>query len=312
MKRYLFLFILFTISVNDTWAQQPQIDTLIFKYIPPEDTIKYWKTGGLISADLRTVFLTDWTRGGNSNVAFGSALNLFANKAKNRHTLELKLDAAIGVMREGDATYKFKKNNDFIIFNGRYGEKLVNNWFLSGILDMRTQFTKGYRYFRVAGEERRELQSDFLSPLTILPSLGVSLKEKNFAVTVSPISGKFTFYRDDSLAIKARVPGGKNILSEAGPSFVIEDKRPFFKNSEIRYRIQGFSRFTRIVYHWDINAEIWMRFRLHKYVSLIYNHLIIYDDANKLQRSDGRSYTPWQHNQAFNIGFAMDILGNGK
>ncbi|MGF1635908.1 MAG: DUF3078 domain-containing protein [Cyclobacteriaceae bacterium] len=312
MKKNILLFFIFIAASYTAEAQRGQIDTLIFKYVPPADTVKYWSTGGAISMNIRSVFLTDWTKGGNSNISLGSNLNLFANKKKNRHTIDLKLDAGFGIMREGDANYKFKKNNDFIIFIGKYSEQVIKKWYLTGMLDTRTQFAKGYRYFMQAGEEQRELRSNFLSPITLLPSLGFSLKEKAFSVTVSPISGKFTIYNNDSLARLANLPPGQNVLSEAGPSLSISDKRTIFKESEIRYNILMFSRFSRVVYHWDIQGELYMRFKVHKYVSLIYTHLLIYDDANKLRRDDDTSYVPWQQNQMINIGFTMDIFSKEK
>ncbi len=294
-------------------AQQGQIDTLIIKYIPPEDTIKYWDLDVNFALSLQHINFHNWSKGGNPSVSFASGLNLIAVWEKDNKIFSNQCDIGYGLIREGNSTRNFRKNDDFFIYIGKFGKNIFNKWYLEAILDFRTQFSKSYKYNNDG--EKTAWISDFFSPAYIRPSFGLSYKKKNFSFTGSPISGKMTIVLDDSLTqIKGNgVKPNQHFKSEVGASLVITDKRDLMKNVSIRYNFLLFSNYdTFFNYFPDVNGEVYLRFKVNKYISSTFNFKTIYDNAITMPKKDDNGeeigrFTPLQLNYTLSIGFSIDL-----
>ena len=301
---------------SDILAQHGKIDTLIVKYVPPGDTIKYWKLDGNLALTFQHVNFHNWVKGGNPNISFATALNLTAIREKNNNIFSNQLDLGYGIIREGGSERNFRKNNDFIIYIGKFGKNIFDKWYLEGIIDFRTQFTKGYKYDKEGN--KTAWSSNIFSPAQIKPSLGLSYKKKNFSFSGSPISGKITVVLNDSLTYISEngVDPLQNVKSEVGASITITDKTDIMKNVSLRYNFSLFSNYRTIFqYMPDINGEIYLRFKVNKYISSFFNMRMIYDNSvtlpelNDAGEEIGR-FTPFQVNYTFNIGFSVDLWGD--
>lgn len=302
-----FVLSLILVILNSGFAYSQKIDTLIFKYNPP-DTVRYWKFTGNIGANFQLVGFREWAKGGKPSLSLATNLNMVARYEKGDNLMENNLDAGYGIIREGGegAERSFRKNDDFLILISKYGRNLVKTWYLTGMIDFRTQFARGYAKNKNS-EDLYPLVSRFMSPATLTPSLGVSYKNNKFSFTLAPISGRITFVLDDSLTnIPAYgVEPGQNINSRAGTTITISDERTLMDNVLARFNINFFTPFNNYgVKHTDINGEFYVRFKVNKYISSNFNMRLIYDDDYD-PNEDG-DY-PVQLNYVLNVGLTYDI-----
>lgn len=307
--RFFFLFIISLIASFSAYSQK--IDTLIFKYKPP-DTVRYWKFSGNVGLNFQLVGLREWSRGGKPSMALASNFNMIARYEKDVHLWENKLDAGLGLIREEEENTEnriLRKNDDFLIFISKYSRNLVKTWYLTGMIDFRSQFANGYATARNA-DDVYPLVSKFMSPGILTPSLGVSYKKDKFSFTLSPVSGRLVFVLEDSLT---RIPAngtepGKTFNSLAGTTITISDERNIMDNVFWRFNLVLFTPFSDYrPKNTDINGELYIRFKVNKYISSNFNLRMIYDDNYD---PNGTGKYPLQLNYVLNVGLTYDIWQN--
>jgi len=301
------------ILLNSSLFAQGRIDTLIYKYIPP-DTTNYWNFNGNIGVNFQTVGFRDWAKGGKPSLSLASSVNMIAKYEKRGNIFENRIDAGYGIIREKDLkenTSELKKNDDYVILISKYGKNVFNDWYLEGILDTRTQFANGFKERKKGDSTYNELVSQFLSPITISPSLGLSYKNNDFSFSFSPVSGKLTIVAKDTLTYVASngVEPGKNLKSQTGTTITLSDKRNVLKNILLRYSFTFFTAYNNFNFkHTDVNGEIYTRFKVNKYISSNFNIRLIYDDD--FDPNDNGNF-PLQLNYVLNVGFTYDIWQDG-
>jgi hypothetical protein len=300
-------------------GQNGRIDTLIVKYVPPADTIKYWDFDGNYALTLQHVGFHDWAKGGEPNVNLATALNIQANWAKYDQIFEGRFDAGFGFMHEPQKENTLRKNDDYFILMGSFAQNLIDNWYLEGVLDFRSQFIKGYKYDKNTNQKVRYI-SNFMAPAYLRPAIGLSYKKNNFSFSGSPVSGKITIVVVDSLLKESTIGVSEHLTSEAGVSLSVSDKRRLVKNVELRYSLLAFSVYNDFFDQFpDLNGELYLRFKVTKFISSFFNTRFIYDTNVQLNRKDdqgnpieGDLYVPFQINYTLNIGFAVDIWKDDK
>ncbi|MEZ4999361.1 MAG: DUF3078 domain-containing protein [Bacteroidales bacterium] len=146
-----------------------------------------WKSKGMASLNFSQVSLTNWSQGGESSYAVNALTAFSMDYNKDKSSWSNALDAGYGIQKVGEK--EAGKTDDHIEITSRYGYKTSKNWFLSGMLNSKTQFTKGYK----VTETDRILISDFMSPGYIQLSTGMEYKPNDkFFVSLSPVGGKVT------------------------------------------------------------------------------------------------------------------------
>jgi hypothetical protein len=160
------------------------------------DSIR-WLFGGDASLAFNATSLTNWAAGGEDQFSIRSAVNLFANYKKGKRTLENYATFGYGFLKTGER--KAVKNDDRLHFHSKVSHAISPKWAYSSMFLARTQFTPGYKY---AGEEIVEKLSDFLAPINLYLSIGLDYTpNKNISCMLSPVMGRATFVRSDSLSI---------------------------------------------------------------------------------------------------------------
>ena len=191
---------------------------------------QYWNAGGSFNSTFQQVSSANWAGGGQNSLSLGAVASLFAVYDDTvRRRWENNLELGYGLGRIGGRESAFVKTNDNLLLVSRYGRKLAPRFYLSALLDFRSQLTQGFRYEQVNDSVRNVTQtSEFLSPGFLITSLGITYsptrkkvllkrrangqeeddddakdrKDKArdyFSVTLSPFSGKFTFVLNDEL-----------------------------------------------------------------------------------------------------------------
>ncbi len=262
------------------------------------DSIKPWKIGGIISLNGQQVSLTNWAAGGNNSISLGGIIGVFANYKSKKITWENSLDLAYGVIRQGNNS-KWLKNDDRIQFTSKFGRKAFKNLYYSALGDFKTQFSNGYNY-----PNDSIYISRFMAPAYALIAIGMDYKPNaNFALFVSPLTGKFTIVNDDSLArvgqfgvqkeIRDPYNGGKitqyylNHREEFGAYLRMNYKSKVMENITFETVLELFSNYLHNPQNVDVNWTTLTTFKVNKIISATLSTQLIYDDDVQVLRSEG-------------------------
>jgi len=97
------------------------------------DTLKGWKTGGLLGFTISQATFTNWAAGGQNTIALGGIVNLFANFKGNNSSWDNMLDAGYGILQQGKNA-GFIKTDDKFDFTSKYGRKASEKWYYAGLV----------------------------------------------------------------------------------------------------------------------------------------------------------------------------------
>jgi len=239
------------------------------------DTVKAWKFNGVTSINFSQVSLTNWAAGGENSYAFNGLLNLSANYSKDKNDWANTLEIGYGVQKQGDQ--ELRKTDDHIDFLSKYGRKVSKSFFISAMLNFKTQMNEGKKY----ETDTSYVISKFLAPAYLQLALGMEYKpgEAFFAV-LSPVAGKLTMVLDDTLSAKGSFgidPGDKTRL-ELGGSATIGVKKEIMKNVTFTSTLGLFSNYLENAQNVDVDWKVMINMKINDYLSANLNTHLIYDD----------------------------------
>jgi hypothetical protein len=284
----------------------------------------FWESGGEFNATFQQVGLSNWAGGGQSTVAIGGVVSGFwSYDDTTKIRWENNLEISYGISRIGSSeNASFTKTKDNLIYTSRFGRKLSQNIYLSGLADFRSQLAQGFRSVQVNDSVRDDkLVSRFMAPGFLIASLGLTYspvkrkltdnivkpdkKDGNFfAISVSPFSGKFTFVLDEQLARNDLFnTEGKNVRAEAGSSLTLGIRRKVLENVVFTSNLNlfaGYEEFQNV----DFNLESLLVMRVTKYIVSNISLQMIYDDDISVERDDGSIGPALQVQNAINVGFS--------
>ena len=134
MKKLLFL--LMVSSVVMTANAQDEELTLL-------DTLDGWHVKGGISFNIAQSSFSNWAAGGENSLAGNIILGGVATYQRNKNLWQTTLLTTYGTIQKGGS---FNKTDDRIEINSKYGYQAFKNkkWYLSTIMNFKTQYTVGY------------------------------------------------------------------------------------------------------------------------------------------------------------------------
>jgi hypothetical protein len=287
-------------------------DSIIFKQqVKPV----FWEKGGNFNLSIQQVSLSNWNAGGSSNLAWNTALTLFANYKKDIIIWDTKLNINAGFNRQGGRSYATRKTNDNFIFISKYGRELTDFWYLSTQIDARTQLLEGYRYFRPSGAEldSRSKLSDFLAPAYIQSSTGLNyrrdLKNKDkVSFIASPFTGRFTVVMEDSLSNAGAfgVIPGESVRAEAGLSFGSMTDIQLYENIRWRADLNLFTNFESLG-NFVVNLNSVVSMRVNRFITTRIETILIYDEKVLIQQESGPPKQAVQLQNMINFGIGLDF-----
>lgn len=262
------------------------------------DTVKPWKIGGVVSVNGQQVSLTNWAAGGNNSISVAGLVNVFAKFRKGKNTWDNNLELGYGVIKQG-TNKKWWKNDDKIQFSSKYGRELKKHWYATALADFRTQFTNGYNY-----PNDSIYISKFMAPGYGLGAIGFDYKPNDkFSVFIAPVTGKFTFVNDDSLAKFGAFGVQKEIRDANDPTIItqtyLKHRQEFGAYLKMQYQtkvmenitfqtvLELFSNYLHNPQNVDVNWSTLTTFKVNKFISATLATQLIYDDDIKVLRSSG-------------------------
>jgi len=262
-----------------------------------------WKTTGMVSLNLSQVSLTNWSQGGESSYAI-TGLTLFGiNYVQGKSSWSNSIDAGYGIQKIGDKDPG--KTDDHFEIVSRYGYKTSEYWYLSGMLNVKSQFTKGYS----SNEDNKILISDFMSPGYILLSIGMEYKPNDtFVASFSPLSGKITIVTNDSLSQAGSfgVEPGKTMRSEFGGNIKVTFNKEIMKNVTLATSADFFSSYLNNPQNIDVSWRLLLNMKVNEFLSANIATHLLYDDDISYTDNEGVKHGPRvQFKELLGIGFSV-------
>lgn len=270
-----------------------------------KDTIpKLWRKGMNINVNINQGSLSNWAAGGdNFSLSVGSNLYAWAFYKKGRRSWDNVADLAFAYLNT--TSLGGRKSDDRIDLTTKYGYDIGRNWYVSGLVNLRTQFANGYLY----SDTTKQLSSKFFSPAYVLVSPGFDYKPDNsFSLFLSPITSRFVFVMDDVLSKQGAygVDTGKHFKYEIGAYLSANYVKTFAKNMTYKGRLDLFSDYLHNPQNIDVFFTNALELKVNKWISALLTLDMIYDDDVKVfeNKSTGVMGPRLQIKQVIGVGFA--------
>jgi hypothetical protein len=310
MKNYLFCAVLAVLCVSYLHAQNP-VQALkdaangVTVTKDPKDTIKMtWKTGGLYNLTFNQAALSNWSAGGDkSALSLSTLLNVYAFYLDGRRSWDNNLTLAYGMTNT--TSLGSRKTDDRIDLVSKYGYDVGKKWYLSGLVNFRSQFAKGYNY---PDANTKVLTSDFLAPAYLLLSLGMDYKPNDhFSLFLSPITARELIVKNDSLAAQGAfgVDSGKTSRFELGAYVSINFTTNLSKTASYGTKLDLFSNYLHNPQDISLYMTNILNVKVASVVSMNLSLTLIYDNDIKSVKDNGSYGGPaLQFQEILGIGLA--------
>jgi hypothetical protein len=243
----------------------------------------HWKYRTESSFALSQAAISNWVKGGESNIATTFDITGYADYENKPLKLSSNNYARIkfGLIASGngDSKWDIRKNIDLLETNSKLNHKAFGKFDFSAILLFKTQIAKGYNY-----PNDSVPVSKFFNPATITMGFGLDYKpNKTTSINFSPLSYKGTFVLDTVHIDKSKygVPTGHRAFNEPGVSFMITNEYKPIKTVSITNRLQLFTNYIHNPQNIDIDWEMITTASLNWFTEVRLNTHLIYDDDTK-------------------------------
>jgi hypothetical protein len=290
MKKLLFyanLVFASVVNAQDKTAQSLKDDSQKAIVKDANDTIpKIWKTGGIFSLNLSQGSLNNWAAGGEKfSIYINTFINAHAFYKKNKHSWDNNLDINLGYVKT--TSLGTRKNDDRFDLTSKYGYALSPKVNLSGLVNLRSQFFKGYNY---PDASTKIYTSKFFAPAYLLLSPGIDFHPtKNLSIFVSPATARFIIVSDTSLSKLYGVDDGEKTDFQFGAYNSITYTTNLGQVLTYKGKLDLFSNYKSNPQNVDLYMTNLFAAKISKAISITYSLTFIYDDDVKLFGPDKTS-----------------------
>lgn len=234
------------------------------------DTVKKWDIGGAAALNFGQTYLSNWAGGGQNAISVAFNGTARANYRKDKWAWDNSLILSVGgiaLFPQGKYSdpgngYPFRKNIDNLQLTSAGGYQIDKGgkWFVSALLDFRTQLLRGYDNYRhedtlnglpipVQDKDKinaRDKVSEFAAPAYLTVSAGITYKPYNFLTFyLAPVAGKFTFVNPAAGVDETRygLAPGKIYRPEFGWYFRGSVEKEVFKNVIVKSQVELFMNY---------------------------------------------------------------------
>lgn len=268
----------------------------------PKPKPRYWKTGVLSQVNFSQVSLTNWADGGEGSIALSAYVDMKANYAKGDVFWDNRLQLGYGFVQNFDDIYK--KSDDKIVLDSKFGYKAVDKLFISAIFSFKTQFTPGFKY-PSEDNDSYILESMFMAPGNISLGLGADYKPFDFlSVNFAPVTSNLVVVTEQSLREKYGNAIDQVARFELGAQLKVDFSKNFGDKFSLQTSVTLFSDFLdspqNIKVNWDLVADL----KLSKVFSINLRTNLIYDDKILIDNGDGNLCPRVQFKEALSVGIS--------
>ena len=283
------------------------------------DTIpSNWRLKAIYGINGTQSSFVNWAAGGRNNISVLGFTSASAKFQKDKVKWDNDLGLALGGLQYLDASGDgLQKTDDRIELASNFGYKVKEDYFLSLNAGFRTQSLDG---FSASNDSVRS--STFMAPGYANIALGIDYTpNENFSAFLSPLAGKMTFVRDQTLAnagafgvTKAEynslgevVTAGKMFRGEFGATFKMRYNKELAKNIEMKSKLELFSNYIENPQNIDVNAEVLFTFKVNSWFSASLNWNLIYDDDIDLEYKPGQFGPRTQFKSVLGLGISYKM-----
>jgi hypothetical protein len=275
------------------------------------DSAQKWNRGALFNTNFTNTTLSNWAAGGQNALTITTMANLFANYKNGDKQWSNSLELGYGITRLGKSNAPFRKGDDKMIFTSKYGRKIYKQINLSGLVDFRSQFDRGFKYeidTATKGEKSTYI-SNFFAPAYVVASIGMEYKPNDkFYVLASPLTSKNTIVNDEALSDMGAfgVQKGGKIRSEFGAYLNSELKFAIMENVMYQSNANLFMNYSTpklIDVFWDNLISL----TVNKYITTTFSWVLVYDDDIKIKRDNGSVGPSLQAKTVLSVGINVKL-----
>ncbi|MBR5056332.1 MAG: DUF3078 domain-containing protein, partial [Bacteroidales bacterium] len=216
-----------------------------------------------------------WAAGGSGSIALNTFIDTYADFEKGKTIWFNELQMGYGFIESFDDT-GFKKSDDRLIFDSKWGYKATEKLYFSSVFNLRTQFADGYT--------KDVLTSSFFAPANASLGLGIDYQPtKNTSINFAPLTGKIVMVALPDLREKYGFkPEELDHFSrfEFGAQLKIDNKlkvKDFSVSSHLTLFSDYLDNPLDIKVNWDVNADA----KISKYFSVSLRTSLLYDSRIK-------------------------------
>lgn len=259
-----------------------------------------WRKGSQFQLGFSQMSLTNWAAGGFSSVALNAYVNMFNAWEVDQMFWENRLQLAWGFINSfGD---RFKKSDDKIIFDSKYGYKAFNKVFISAAFNFRSQFSNSFNY-PASGD--RVLVSGPFSPAYFSFGLGLDYKPaKVLSINFSPLTSNLVIVSQEVLRTKYGNRVDQPAKLELGAQLKFDYKHQLTKDLSVASNLVLFSDFLKNPQNIKIYWDFFIDAKINKYFSANIRTNLIYDDNILIADKDGVLDKRVQFKEILSIGFS--------
>ncbi|OJV23422.1 MAG: hypothetical protein BGO30_09030 [Bacteroidetes bacterium 41-46] len=267
---------------------------------PAEIVPNPWSKGALFQLGFSQMSLTNWAAGGFSSVALNAYVNMYNGWEVDQMFWQNRLQLAWGFINSfGD---RFKKSDDKIIFDSKYGYRAFNKVFVSAAFNFRSQFSNSFNY-PASGD--KVLVSGPFSPAYFSFGIGMDYKPaKVLSINFSPLTSNLVIVAQESLRTKYGNRVDQPAKLELGAQLKIDYKHQLTKDLLIASNLVLFSDFLNkpqnIKVYWDLFVDT----KINKYFSVNVRTNLIYDDNILIADKNGELDKRVQFKEILTVGFS--------
>jgi hypothetical protein len=246
----------------------------------PDSLIKKWKSGGNYTLTIGQGTLSNWAAGGDQfSLTVNTILQLYSYYRKGRNSWDNTLDIFFGYINT--TSLGSRKNDDRFDLISKYGYSLNKKINLATLLNVRSQFIRGYTY----PNNVKTFASSFLSPAYIIFSQGLDFRpNKQISVFFSPITARWVVVSNPVLSARGEygVKAGTNSIGQFGAFGTVTIEKNFNKKVLYKSRLDLFSNYQRKPQNVDLFITNVLTTKIGKNLAFNWNVDLIYDDDVRL------------------------------
>ncbi|MFN2380334.1 MAG: DUF3078 domain-containing protein, partial [Bacteroidales bacterium] len=269
-------------NIANAKMDAPQIESRKLAEVTRLDvTPNYWKFLSETAFTFNQAMIKNWSKGGESNVAFTIDLEGIADYTNKQKKISwvtvgrFKYGYMASGKKENRSAIDVRKNVDLIDVISKYNAKAFGKFDFSGTMIFKTQLTAGYAYPDTV------MISKFMNPGSLTLGIGLNYKpNKNTSINFAPLSYKGTFVLDtvNIDQTKHGLLADQRSRHEPGVSAQIDHKMTIFDDLTLVNRLRLFTNYIDNPQNMDIEWEMIASMKLNWYTDLRLNTHFIYDD----------------------------------
>jgi hypothetical protein len=223
---------------------------------------KEWSVNGRMTFLFNQASFTNWSAGGENNVAGNIGINYDFNYRNEKWKWDNKIIASYGSTHISNQGYR--KTDDRFEYNSVLALNSKKSWYFSFLTNFISQFTRGFDY----SQDPKLEVSSVLSPAYLSFGPGILFrKNENIRVNIAPATSRFTFVSKPFSGMYG-VPEGKTSVYGLGLNMSAFLKFTLMKDVTMENIIAIYSDYLDSPENVDINHQANFLVGINKYLSM--------------------------------------------